>query len=100
MVVDGDGQLLLGLLLTDDVFVQELLDLVGDGEAGLVGPAFDPPIVRDDVVADVDALVADEDRGPGNELTDVVLVFVAERATEDLAFAGFFTIYFSRLAIT
>ena len=85
VVVDRDRQLLLRLLLADHVLVQELLDLVGGGEARLVGAALHPAVVRDDVVADVDALVADEDGGPGDQLADVVLVLVAERATEDFA---------------
>jgi len=32
VVVDGDGEDLLGLLLTDDVVLQELVDLTGLGE--------------------------------------------------------------------
>jgi hypothetical protein len=50
-------------------------------EAGVVG---------DDVVADLDALVADEHRRSGNQLPDVVLVLVTERAAEDFVFAGLF----------
>ena len=36
VVVDRDRELLLGLLLADHVLVEELLDLVGDGQARLV----------------------------------------------------------------
>ena len=88
VVVDGDRQLLLGLLLADHVLVEELLDLVGDGQARLVAAAFDPAVVGDDVVADVHALVADEDGGAGDQLADVVLVLVAEGAAEDFAVPG------------
>ena len=84
VVVDRDRQLLLRQVLADHVLVQELLDLVGDGQRRLVGAALDPAVVRDDVVADVDALVADEDRGARDQLADVVLVLVAERAAQDL----------------
>src|ERR1700730_8153937 len=38
--------------------------------------------VFDDVVAQPDALVADEDRRPGNELAHLVLRLTAERAIE------------------
>src|SRR5262249_19981638 len=89
VVVDRDGQLLLGDLLADDVLVEELLDLVRYGQRGLVGAALDPAVIRDDVVADVDALVADEDRGTGDQLADIILVLVAEGATEDFRLAVF-----------
>jgi hypothetical protein len=80
VIVDGDGELLFGLLLADDVLVEEALDLLRRGQAGAVVAALDAPVVGDDVVADLDALVADEDRRTRDQLTNVVLVFVAERA--------------------
>ena len=88
VVVDRDRELLLGLFLADDVFVEELLDFLRDRQ-GRPGAAagLEPVVVRDDVVADLDALIADEDRRAGNQLADVVLVLVAERAAENLAFA-------------
>ncbi len=85
VVVDRDRELLLGLLLADHVLVEELLDLLRGGEAGAGGLPLGAAVVRDDVVADVDALVADEDGGAGDQLADVVLVLVAERAAQDLA---------------
>jgi hypothetical protein len=91
VVVDRDGELLLRLFLADDVLVEELLDLLRDRQGGAGAAArLEPVVVGDDVVADFDALVADEDRRARNELADVVLVFIAERAAEDLAVAGFF----------
>jgi hypothetical protein len=91
MVVDRDRELLLRLFLADDVLVEELLDLLRHGERGPGTAArLEPVVVRDDVVADLDTLVADEDRRARNELADVVLILVAERAPEDLAVAGFF----------
>src|SRR5947208_2108232 len=39
-------------------------------------------IIREDVEADADALVADVDLRPGDEFLDVVLRFVAERAVK------------------
>ena len=91
MVVDRDGELLLGLLLADDVLVEELLDfLAASGSDERVAAVLEPVVVRDDVVADLDALVADEDRRARDQLADVVLVLVAERAPQDLGFAGLF----------
>ncbi len=87
MVVDGDRELLLGLFLADDVLVQELLDLDRHRQRR-ARAAVELVVVRDDVVADLDALIADEHRRPRNELADVVLVLVAERAPEDLVLAG------------
>ncbi len=87
VVVDGDRELLLGLLLADDVLVQELLDLHRHRERGPRAP-IELVVVRDDVVADLDALIADEDGRSGNQLADVVLVLVAERAPQHLVLAG------------
>src|SRR5574340_1360893 len=88
MVVDGDGELLLRLFLADDVLVEELLDFLRRWQRGaLPGAVFEAIVVGDDVVADLDALVADEHRRPGDQLPDVILVLVAERASEDLGFA-------------
>ena len=90
VVVDRDGELLLGPFLADDVLVEELLDFLGRRQRGAGAAVLEPVVVGDDVVADLDALVADEDGRSGDELADVVLVLVAERATQDLGFPGFF----------
>ena len=91
VVVDRDRELLLGLFLADDVLVEELLDFLRDRQRRARAAArLEPVVVGDDVVADLDALVADEDRRARNQLADVVLVLVAERAAEDFAVAGFF----------
>ncbi len=42
-------------------------------------------IVRDDIDADVDAFVANVDVRSGNQASDILLRFVAERATKNLA---------------
>ena len=87
VVVDGDRQLLLRALLADDVLIEELLDLGRRGERRPHAAVLELVVVRDDVVADLDALVADEDGRARDELADVVLILVAERAAEDLSLA-------------
>jgi len=90
VVVDGDRKLLLRALLSDDVLVQELLDLLRCGERRARASVLEAVVVCDDVVADFDAFITNEDRGPRDELTDIVLVLVAEGAAQDLGFPGFF----------
>ena len=87
VVVDRDGELLLRPLLADDVLVEELLDLLRRRERGPHAARLEAVVVRDDVVADLDTLVADEDGRPGNQLADVVLILVAERAPQHFRFA-------------
>ena len=94
VVVDRDRELLLGLFLADDVFVEELLDVLRNRQRGAAGAgaaaSFELVVVRDDVVADLDALIADEHGRARDQLANVVLVLVTERAAENLAVAGFF----------
>jgi hypothetical protein len=68
VVVDRDGELLLRLLLADDVLVEELLDLARLRQLRLGLGLVEDPVLRDDVEADVDALVADVDRRPRDQL--------------------------------
>ena len=85
VVVDRDRELLLGQLLADDVLVEELLDLGRRGQRRARAAAVEAVVVRDDVVADLDAFIADEDRRARDQLADVVLIFIAERAAKNLA---------------
>ena len=91
VVVDRDRELLLGLFLADDVLVEELLDLLRHRQRRARAAArLEAVVVGDDVVTDLDALIADEDRRACDQLADVVLILVAERAAEDFAVTGFF----------
>jgi len=60
MVVDGNRQHLLGPRLADDIVVEHLVDFVRRRQLGLVGIALFLDFLADDVVAQVDAFVADE----------------------------------------
>src|SRR5229473_3162073 len=82
MVVDRDREHLLGVVLADDVVVEDLADLLRGRNAvarlhqrGLV-------LLADDVHAQLDALVADEHRRAGDELAHLVLALAAERAVK------------------
>jgi hypothetical protein len=68
VVVDGDGELLLGLLLPDDVAVEEFLDFLGLGKLRFGSLGLQDPVFGDDVEADVDTLVANVDGRTGDEL--------------------------------
>ena len=84
VVVDGDREDLLGVLLADDVVVEEVEDLAGLGkilEAQLGGLV---TLLGDDVVAQVDALVADVDAWPGDELLDLLLRLATEAALDEI----------------
>ena len=82
VIVDRDREHLLGVILADHVVVEDLADFLRGRNAvarlhqrGLV-------LLADDVHAQLDALVADEHRRPGNELAHLVLALAAERAVE------------------
>ena len=86
VVVDGDGQRLLRVVLADHIAVEELADLVRLGQLfqqpdlGALGE-----LLLDDLVAEVDAFVADIDPGTSDELLDLLLALSAERALEQIA---------------
>jgi hypothetical protein len=93
VVVDGDRELLLGLLLADHVLVEEGLDLlrlgqvVGRGRGVALGA-----VVFQDGVADGYAFVADVGpgviAGRGDELGDCILRLVTEGAAKNFVGAG------------
>ena len=83
VVVDGDGQDLLGPLLPDHVVVEDGLDLGRLGhrrQAEALRLLLD--LLGDDVVAEADALVADVDGRSCDELLDLFLALPAEGARE------------------
>ncbi|MPM84548.1 hypothetical protein SDC9_131621 [bioreactor metagenome] len=85
VVVDRHGQRALGLLLTDHIIVEIGLDFGGRRQIaatflGVGGRLF----VANDLIAQVDALVADEHGRAGDQLFDLVLAFAAEGAIQIL----------------
>src|SRR5205814_6300310 len=82
VVVDGHGEDLLGLLLTDHVLVEGELDLAGIGELGARRLRLRrlEHLLFDDLLAQVYALVADVDALAGDQLSDLLLALAAEAA--------------------
>jgi hypothetical protein len=79
MVMNRNREDALGALLADHIIVEDLADLDrrrnaafplrGDGPFGLFA---------NDIIAELDAFVADEHGGPGDELANFVLRLAAE----------------------
>src|SRR5688572_10054039 len=84
VVVDRDRQDFLRDILADHVLVEYGADLLGHRQVRLrpLRPVIALGLLADDVVAELDALVADEHRGARNELAHLVLALAAERAVE------------------
>src|SRR5438093_6247195 len=80
-------------MLPDQVLIEDGFDLGGNGQVGArclrVG-AFGGHLVTDDVVAKLDALVADEHRRAGDELLHLVLALAAKGAVQDFLAGGAF----------
>src|SRR5207245_3891076 len=80
VVVDGDGEGALGLLLRDDVVVEDGVDVLRPRQVVEVELRGSGELLVDDLVAEIDALVADVDPGPGDQLLDLSLALPAEAA--------------------
>src|ERR1035437_4401212 len=88
MVIDGDGELLFGGVLTDDVLIQILRqfqwlrELVGGRVLLIV------TVVLENRIADGNAFVTNVSLGivgeRGDQLPDNILAFVAEGATQSI----------------
>src|SRR4029077_11379015 len=82
VVMDGDREHLLGVVLPDDVVVENLADFLRRRDAVSRFTQRGLFLFLNDVPAQLDAFIADEHRGPGNELAYLVLALAAERAIE------------------
>src|SRR5947209_213528 len=88
VIVDRDGKDLLRPLLADHVLVEDILDLGGLGQRAELAALLLFPLLGDDVVAELDALVADVDGRARDQFADVVLALPAEGALQrPVAFA-------------
>ena len=85
VVVDGDREDLLGALLADHIVVEDALDLDRLGELVALALGTGLELLADDVVAELDALVADEHGGTRDELADLMLALAAKGAVQQLA---------------
>jgi hypothetical protein len=80
VVVDGDRQRSLGGVLADHVLVQDLEDLTRLGEVLELEDWRSGELLVDDLVTEIDALVADVDARACNQLLDLSLRLAAETA--------------------
>jgi hypothetical protein len=82
VIVDRDRQHLLGVILADHIIIENLADFLrrGNAVARLDQRGF--VLLADDVHAEFDAFVADEDRRSRDQLADFVLAFSTERTVE------------------
>jgi hypothetical protein len=78
VLVDSDSEALLGLVLSDYIFVKKALDLAGLRQRWARRYRFCLLIIGDDLIADVNALIADVDGGTGNEFLNLILRLTAE----------------------
>jgi hypothetical protein len=80
VVVDRDGQGALRLLLADDVVVEDGVDVSRPRQILEVELRWSGELFVDDLVAEIDALVADVDARACNQLLDLSLRLAAETA--------------------
>jgi hypothetical protein len=80
VVVDRYRERALGLLLPHDVLVEDAVDLLRLGEVVDVEARRCRELLVDDLVTEIDALVADVDARAGDQLLDLALRLAAERA--------------------
>jgi hypothetical protein len=81
VLIDGDGEFLLGVLLADHIFVQKGFDLGWFGQRGTSGCRFLLGIITDNLDANIDAFIANVYRGAGDQFLDFILAFTTETAS-------------------
>src|SRR5271156_2582340 len=80
--MDRDREHFLGVVLADDIVVEDLADLPRGGNLVARFRQRRLALLADDVQAKLNAFVAYEDGRPGDELAHLVLALTAERAVE------------------
>src|SRR5437763_2816642 len=88
VVVDGDRERAFRLFLRDDVVVQDGVDVLRPRQVVEVELRGSGQLLVDDLVTEVDALVADVDAGPGDQLLDLALALAAKAAEQLLVAIG------------
>ena len=99
VVVYSDGQDLLGLILPDYILVEDLVDFTRFWQLARGLPDSLLHLLSDNVITQLDALIADEDRGTGDELAHLVLALATERAVEEFAVIALAVIAATHLGI-
>ena len=93
VVVHRHRQSTLGRLLADDVVVKIGFDFDGGGQIALAfAHCAGRQFVSNDVIAQINAFIANENRGAGNQFFDFVLALTAKRAVQRLFARGCFFI--------
>src|ERR1700747_2538022 len=80
--MDGDREDLLGVVLADDVVVENLADLLRGRNTVARFRQRRLVVLADDVHAQLDALGANENARPSNQFAHLLLALAAERAVE------------------
>src|SRR5690242_11524135 len=93
MLIDSYGQTLLGLVLANYVFIKERFDFTGLGKGRPRGYRLSLLVVADDLVADVDTLIADIDRGPRNEFLHFILRLTTERTAQRVVGSSYHNVW-------
>jgi hypothetical protein len=88
VVVDRYGEGALGTVLADDILVEYVEDLARLRKVLELEGGRSSELFIDDLVAEVDAFVADIDAGAGDQLLDLALRLAAEAAEELLVGFG------------
>jgi hypothetical protein len=88
VVVDGHREGPLRLFLADYVLVEDRVDLLRLRQVLEVEGGSGCQLLVDDLVAEIDAFVADVDAGSGDQLLDLALRLAAEAAEELLVGIG------------
>jgi hypothetical protein len=82
VVVDGDRKRSLGCVLADHVLVEDLADLARLRQVLQLEDRRRGQLLVDDLVTEIDALVADVDARASDQLLDLALRLAAEAAEE------------------
>ena len=86
VVIDRNRELFLGTVLPNYVFVQERLDFLGCRKLERLGRLGDllTQLLFDDLVAKLNALIADVDRWSSNQFANLLLALAAEGALQQV----------------